>query len=161
MKGEILFNLLLVALLTVLYLVSRGFGGRTVSTDHFGPQGFPQLLILLSLGVLGVLTVRAILALRKEKPSPAPTFGFLKQPMLRSSLILIGYVFCLDLFGYIVSTVCFIFIGARAIGYASNLKLALFTCMVTGILVLVFGSFFFVPLPRGMGLLRELSYMIY
>ena len=55
----------------------------------------------------------------------------------------------------------FIFIGARAIGYASNLKLALFTCMVTGILVLVFGSFFSVPLPRGMGLLRELSYMIY
>lgn len=161
MKGEILFNLLLIALLTVLYLVSLGFGGRTVSTDHFGPQGFPQLLILLSLGVLGVLTVRAILALRKEKPSPAPTLAFLKQPMLRSSLILIGYVFCLDLFGYIVSTVCFIFIGARAIGYASNLKLALFSCMVTGILVLVFGSFFFVPLPRGMGLLRELSYMIY
>jgi hypothetical protein len=161
MKGEILFNLLLMALLIVLYLVSRGFGGRTVSTDHFGPQGFPQLIILLAMGVLGVLTVRAILALRKEKPSPAPPLAFLKQPMVRSSLILIGYVFCLDLFGYIVATVCFIFIGARAIGYASNLKLALFTCMVTGILVLVFGSFFSVPLPRGMGLLRELSYMIY
>ena len=161
MRGEILFNLLLIALLIVFYLASRGFGGRPVSTDHFGPQGFPQLLILLLMAFLGILTCRAILALRKEKSSPAPSLASLNQPMLRSSLILIGYVFCLDLFGYIVATVCFIFIGAKAIGYASHLKLALFSCIVTAILVLVFGSFFSVPLPRGMGPLRELSYFIY
>ena len=161
MSGELVFNLFLIAILVVLYVVSLGFGGRTVSTDHFGPKGFPQLLILLSLGVLLLLTVRTMKDLRREKLNLRPILSSLKKPIVISSLILIGYVFFLDIGGYILSTLVFVFLVGKAIGYSKNMKLALFTCILTGLLVLVFGTFFSVPLPRGLGILREMSYLIY
>jgi putative tricarboxylic transport membrane protein len=161
MRGELIFNFVLMTLLVVLYGVSLSFGGRTVSTDRFGPKGFPQLLIFASLGVLLLLTVPMLKDLRRGKMNLRPTLSSVKKPIVISSLILIGYVFFLDIGGYTLSTLFFVFLVGRAVGYSKNVKLALFTCILTGLLVLVFGTLFSVPLPRGLGIFREMSYLIY
>jgi hypothetical protein len=72
-----------------------------------------------------------------------------------------AYIFALNILGYIVSTLIFPFFIGRTIGYRKNAILAIFSIILTAVMVLVFGNLFSVPLPRGIGLLRELSYFIY
>jgi putative tricarboxylic transport membrane protein len=160
--AELFFNILLIIILVILYLSSLGIGGRRVSSDYFGPQGFPQILILLSVPLLIWVSIRVVRQIRKESQLTNKfNREFFKRPIFLCLLILGAYAAFLNLAGYALSTLLFIFLMGKGIGYSKNLRLALFSVVTTGILVLVFGRLFGVPLPRGMGWLRELSFFIY
>jgi putative tricarboxylic transport membrane protein len=160
--AELLFNILLIVILVILYISSLGIRGRQVSSDHFGPQGFPQLLILFSIPLLIWVSVRVAKQVRKKSQLNERLDGeFFKRPIFVCLFILVAYVALLNLAGYLLSTLLFIFLMGKGIRYSKNLRLALFSVVTTGILVLVFGRFFAVPLPRGIGWLRELSFFIY
>jgi hypothetical protein len=160
--AELFFNILLILLLVVLYVSSLGIGGRRVSSDHFGPQGFPQLLIMLSIPLLIWVSVRVLTQVRAERRPEERFDGELfKRPIFVCLFILVAYVASLNLAGYTLSTLLFIFVMGKGIRYSKNLRLALFSVVTTGILVLVFGRCFAVPLPRGIGWLRELSFFLY
>ncbi len=160
--AELLFNILLIVILVVLYLSSLGIKGRQVSSDHFGPQGFPQLLIVLSVPLLIWVSIRVAKQVRKESQLKGRFDAeFFKRPIFVCLLILVAYVASLNLAGYLLSTLLFLFVMGKGIRYSKNVRLALFSVVTTGILVLVFGRLFGVPLPRGIGWLREFSFLIY
>jgi putative tricarboxylic transport membrane protein len=160
--AELFFNILLIIILVILYLSSLGIRGRQISSDHFGPQGFPQILIALSVLLLIWVSFRVAKQVRKESQLKEKfNRGFFKRPIFLCLLILGAYAAFLNLAGYLLSTLLFIFLMGKGIGYSKNLRLVLFSVVTAGILVLVFGRLFGVPLPRGMGWLRELSFFIY
>jgi putative tricarboxylic transport membrane protein len=75
--------------------------------------------------------------------------------------ILAAYLLLMDVIGFTLSTLLFIFGWARTMGYKKMGMLSIFSLVLTVALVLSFGKGFFVPLPRGIGIFKELSYLIY
>ena len=63
--------------------------------------------------------------------------------------------------GFAVSTMLYLFIAPASFGYSKWSMLTVFSIAGAVVLVGVFGTVFYVPLPRGIGLFRELSYLVY
>ena len=76
-------------------------------------------------------------------------------------LILAAFVGLLDVIGFVLATFAYLVIAPLSMKYRKPMLLTVFACVTTAVMVVVFGMVFYVPLPRGVGLFRELSYLIY
>jgi len=156
------FNCLLMIAFSYLYLVSHTFIGTTISTDYCGAGGFPRLVIALALLLLVYDSVMTFKKLKKTEKNEKPVFEKQGMRLLLTGVILLGlYVLVIEILGYIVSTVLFIFLFIKAMGYKSNVKAVLFTVVTVAALVIVFGNIFDTQLPRGFGFLKEISFYLY
>lgn len=157
MNLELVFNGFLMLILFGILMMSRQISGVKISSDAIGPSGFPQMIIVIAIIILVTLSYRLIKVKKSENivdSQKLKTVGLVMTMQF-------AYIFALNILGYIVSTLIFPFFIGRTIGYRKNATLAIFTITLTAVMVLVFGNLFSVPLPRGIGLLRELSYFIY
>ncbi len=158
---ELLFNIFLALFLIVFFLISMTFEGITISTDKIGPEGFPQMVIIISAFLLFFITINTI---KEIKNSKKEKFNFNDKGfrvMVVNIVLLAIYLFSLNYIGFILSTFLFSLVAIWSMGYKSKGKAVIFTIILTLSITLVFGKVFFVSLPRGIGLLRELSYLIY
>lgn len=158
---EIVFNLI-VGIFIVFYMaLSFLFDKRTVSGDVFGSGGFPILLACLGLVVLGLIMWQS---LRNKTKVEIPMLD-IKTSSGKTLILSIGvlslYLLIMNIIGYVLSTFIFAIGSARVLGYKKILALFVFTISLSVILTLAFGNIFFVPLPRGMGIFKDLSYYIY
>jgi hypothetical protein len=161
MAIELIFNIILGAGIVFFMVETMALPAGENPNDIFGASGFPEILSVLALIVLIFITVNII---REKKHINIPMFDLRSQDgrkLVVSVLLLAGYVALLNYLGFCISTLLYLFSGSVAIGYRKWLTLTIFSVVTTVVLVAVFGSIFYVPLPRGVGILRELSYMIY
>jgi hypothetical protein len=161
MAIEIVFNLI-VGLGIAFYLFKATQLPPTDNpTDVLGAGGFPIIIGILGLIVLILITLKVI----KDKRSVHIPMFDLKLPegrmLVLNVIILAAYVALLDVLGFAVSTALYLFIAAASIGYRKWGLLTVFSLVTSAVLVVVFGTVFYVPLPRGIEFLRELSYLIY
>ena len=161
MAAELIFNCL-VGLGIVFFLVQAFSLPQSDNPgDFLGAGGFPVILGILGLIVLAIVTMRVV---REKTRIKVPMFdlGSLDGRSLAVNVVLLfAYIMVLDVIGFILSTLLYLPIAGWSIGYQRPLRLALYTVAVTAVLTGVFGILFLVPLPRGAGPLRELSYMIF
>ena len=161
MAAELIFNCL-VGLGIVFFLVQAFSLPQSDNPgDFLGAGGFPVILGILGLIVLAIVTMRVV---REKTRIKVPMFdlGSLDGRSLAVNVVLLfAYIMVLDVIGFILSTLLYLPIAGWSIGYQRPLSLALYTVAVTAVLTGVFGILFLVPLPRGAGPLRELSYMIF
>ncbi len=161
MAAELVFNSLL-GLGIVFYLVQAFSLPPTDNpTDVLGAGGLPIILGILGLVVLAAITVRVM---REKTTVKIPMFDLRSldgRSLALNVLLLFAYMMLLEVVGFIISTLLYLPVACWFIGYRKPLTLAVFTVAVTTAFTVVFGILFVVPLPRGAGLLRELSYMIY
>ncbi len=161
MALELIFNIILGAGIVFFMVESINLPAGENPNDIFGASGFPEILSILALIVLVFITVTV---LKEKKKINIPMFDLRSEDgrkLVVSVLLLAGYVALLNFLGFCIATLMYLFSGAVAIGYRKWVTLAIFSVVTTAVLVAVFGSVFYVPLPRGVGILRELSYMIY
>ena len=76
-------------------------------------------------------------------------------------LVLAAYVGLLDVIGFVLATFAYLIAAPLSMKYSKPVLLAIFASVTTAVMAIVFGIVFYVPLPRGVGLFRELSYLIY
>jgi hypothetical protein len=131
-----------------------------VGTDVLKAGGFPIGVIALSLIVLAILITQYVL---QHKKGGKPIFaGPGIQPKVIATAAVIGvYAALINIIGFIFSTLVFTFVNPLIMGYKNYRLLAFFSVLLTVVIILVFGKVFYIPLPRGLGFLRELSYYIY
>jgi putative tricarboxylic transport membrane protein len=158
---EMIFNIAL-GLFILLYLVlSLLLNKESLTGDVLGAGGFPIILAIIGLAILALITARVA----KDKTKiPIPLLNLKSgegKVLALNIVILSAYLLLMDVIGFTLSTLLFIFGGARAMGYKKMGMLSVFSLVLTVALVLSFGKGFFVPLPRGIGIFRELSYLIY
>jgi putative tricarboxylic transport membrane protein len=158
---EMIFNIAM-GLFIVLYLVlSLLLNKESLSGDVLGAGGFPIILGIIGLVILAVITAKVA----KDKTKiPIPLLNLKSgegKVLALNITILAAYLLLMDVIGFTLSTLLFIFGSARAMGYKKMVMLSVFSLVLTVVLVLSFGKGFFVPLPRGIGIFRELSYFIY
>ena len=161
MGAELIFNCLMG--LGIAFFLAQAFSlpPSDNPTDILGAGGFPIILGILGLIVLAVITVRVF---REKTKIKIPMFdlGSLDGRTVALNVVLLfGYMVLLDVLGFVLSTLLYLPIAGWFIGYRKPLRLAIYAAAVTVVLTVVFGVLFVVPLPRGIGQLRELSYLIY
>ena len=161
MAIEIVFNII-VGLGIAFYLFSATqLPATDKPTDILGASGFPIIIGILGLIVLFMITMKLV----KDKHSVHIPMFDLKLPegrmLVLNVFILAAYIALLDVLGFAVSTALYLFIAAASIGYRKWGGLTLFSLVTSALLVVVFGTVFYVPLPRGIEFFRELSYLIY
>jgi hypothetical protein len=156
---ELIFSIILAAILVFLLGAAFRIPSRTVGTDTLRAGGFPTGVIVLALVVLVILTAQYIARAKKAGRV------FDGQGIHRKVLTAIGaigiYAALMNFIGFILATLLFTFANPLIMGYRKYRILAVFSVVLTVLIVLVFGKFFFIPLPRGLGFLRELSYYVY
>ena len=131
------------------------------TVDILGASGFPQIIGVLALLVLVFISIRTV---RENKAVQISMFN-LRLPegrlLLVNICLLASYIVLLSILGFAVSTLLYLFIAPTSFGYNKWRMLTVFAVVGSVVLVSIFGSVFYVPLPRGIGLFRELSYLIY
>ncbi len=158
---ELLFSIFIGLVLIVFFVESTTFDGMTVSTDKIGANGFPQMIIIISFLLLLYITYNYIKNKGKAKKDGfnIKDKGF--RIMLINIVLLAIYIFTMNYIGFILGTFIFIIVAAWSMGYREKVKSLIFSLVLTMSITLVFGKVFYVALPRGLGLLREISYFIY
>lgn len=132
---------------------------NNVEGDILGDMGFPIFVAVLAL----VLAVIIFLKGLKKAGSISKMFEFTKpESGLVTSVGCLGaYILLMNYIGFALSTLLFTYFNARLMGYKNNKVLIIFSLILTGVILGAFGNLFLVPLPRGLGIFRELSYYIY
>jgi putative tricarboxylic transport membrane protein len=161
MAIEIVFNII-IGLGIVFYLYNATQLPTTDNpADVFGAGGFPEIIGSLALAVLVLITIKVI---KEKRPIDIPMFrlGRPEGRMLVTNVILLAaYIALLNVLGFALSTALYLFVAAASIGYRKWGLLTLFSIVASAMLVGIFGTVFYVPLPRGIEFFRELSYFIY
>ncbi|MDR1058238.1 MAG: tripartite tricarboxylate transporter TctB family protein [Treponema sp.] len=157
---ELIFSLILGVILLFGLGTALRIPPRTVGTDVLKAGGFPIGVIVLSLAALGFLISQYV---RRCKKEGKPLFAGKGMPpkVIAIAALICVYAALMNVIGFALSTLAFTLANPLVMGYKKYRALALFSVLLTVVVVLVFGKIFFIPLPRGLGFLRELSYYIY
>lgn len=164
--GGLIFNGLFATLLVYLYAYIGELQYNQVGGETLGPVTFPRLLIIVILIGLAIVTVRDAVNMKKaaasedreEKPKIA------KEDIIRLALFavsMVAYLLLLPKIGFIVDTMVLVFTIISIIGYKKPLVALIVAVGLSLLVSFVFGGFFSVALPRGVGFFRELSLYIY
>jgi len=159
--GDIIFHVLLLVVLGVFFKESLLIDmGRT--TDPIGPAGFPQGIMVITI----VLTVISLFqTIRKRKAEPAADTPHKPQELTKEFIGLLAsiilFVLLVDTLGFIVAFILFTFGLLLLLGERKYGKMAGISVAVSIGFALLFGNLLSVPLPRGVEILKLLSYYLY
>lgn len=159
---ELVFNGFLLIVLVIFFAASTNFADVVVSSDRLGASGFPQIIIIISIILLAYITFNNIKERRNVDEKEKFDFrdeGF--KRMILSIGLLTLYIFSMNTIGFIIGTFIFSLVVIRVMGYKDTMKTLIFSLVLTLGVTLIFGKVFYVSLPRGIGFIRELSYLIY
>jgi putative tricarboxylic transport membrane protein len=130
-------------------------------TDPIGPARYPQLLFVLFLALSLVYLVRQVVKVVKERRAadtavaeeeaeddPEKSVSIVRPVLVVAALI--GYVFVLDILGYVVATTLLLFAIHIVFGVRKKWWFALIVSIVASVILkLFFGELLLVPLPTG------------
>lgn len=162
---EKIFTLGLMAFMGWMGILAMGMGADSLPGDSFKAGGFPLLLVALGF-LLAILILAKDFKKGKAKEGEAHEklidLGIPSgRAILYSAISLVLYLAALNILGYVLSTLLFTAASVLIMGYRKWGKILFFSVVSTAGLFLLFGKAFFVPLPRGLGFLKELSYLLY
>lgn len=139
-----------------LYIVATRFpelGGY----ESLGPDFWPRW-VLGGLVVLGLLLVGQGLE-RKRTGADVHLWKDTKNPrrLLTGIALLLGYLALINVLGFTLATLLFLVLLIYVLGGRHVTALAVAPVVVTAAILLIFGRILFVPLPRGIGVFRDIS----
>ena len=159
----IAFNIALIVLMSFIYANTFTFRHHQVSSEVMGAGGFPRLIVILSVALLVGITLYDLYKMKKQ-PEKQIIDKIEPQDLRKLVLciaLLFAYLVVLRDMGFMLSTGVFVFLLIKLIGFKGSIKTLIISAAITYVVTLTFGDFFSIALPRGIGLLRELSYFIY
>jgi putative tricarboxylic transport membrane protein len=158
---EMIFNIMMGMFILFYLVLAFLLKKESLTGDALGAGGFPMILGVIGLAILVFITAKVF----KDKtkiPIPMLRLKSVEGKLLALNIVIFSaYLLLMDVIGFALSTLLFLFGSARGMGYKKTVLLSLFSLLLTVVLVFTFGKLFFVPLPRGIGIFRELSYFIY
>jgi len=159
--GEIIFHVFLLAVLGLFFNESMDINTARM-TDPIGPAGFPQAIIILAVLLLVPSLYKAI---RKYKESSNKERNGKLKELDPGFLALLGtivlFALTIGYIGFWLGAVVIISLVMFILNERKPKKLILTTLIASFAFTFVFGNILSIPLPRGIGVLEYLSYLIY
>ena len=141
-----------------------------VVAGELGPAGWPQLvlIVLIAATVLSLAQSLYSLSLHRRTATThsiqSEILGLSRQGIRRLFLAIVVsllYLFLLTRIGFVLSTFLLMSGMMLLMKYPSVWRAGLIAALVVVALALLFGRLMFVPLPRGLWIFREISYLFY
>jgi len=153
-----LFHIILIVIMGLFFKESFAItSGR--SADPIGPAGFPQGITII---IIVLLLISLFNAIRKMKLNDQKEDAFKLNSTYFGILIsIVLFIILNELISFTLSSVVFCFALFFLLGQKKYLRMLLNSIIVAGVFTLVFGKILTVPLPRGLGVIKELSYFLY
>ena len=114
---------------------------------YYGPNFFPQILAIAMTICAVILIIKALKGKSLEALSRIDYKGFLR--MLVAIGICIAYLFLMQLIGFAMGTVVFLFVLMMYIGQKGMLKRVVSSVVVALLVWAIFRYFLIIPLPTG------------
>lgn len=149
----------------------------------WGPGAWPALMLSLLLVMGTLLLIKTVIRRKKEQTEDQETdhesahiestqSEHVETEILEPDVVypsrywvifglIILYTFLMGYIGFTLSTLLFIFFATKVMGMQKWLSSLMTTVISTGAIIFIFANLLAVPLPRGIGLFRELSFLIY
>ncbi len=164
--GDLVFKGVLLA--ACILFLSRVSDIPPPYSGQVGPRVWPEIIlwgmvVLLGVSVISqfvqVLRRRPVMEPEGKQPPPEPLF---RLANVLAAVLFGAYIIGLDFLGFLVATPLFIIIFLRLMRYRGHpVKGLVIGCAVTLVIAFVFGKMFYLPLPRGMGVFRDFTHLMY
>jgi putative tricarboxylic transport membrane protein len=136
-----------------------------VAADQLGPKFWPILILIGIVFLTGIILFKIFRQIKNKgwdsEQEDATIDQFTDKRLFTLISITVIYVFLLPYLGFLSLTPFFIIFVSWLIGIRVIWKNLTFSILLTAIFIYVFGNFLYVPLPRGIGFIRELSFIFY
>ena len=160
---EMIFNGVLAAVFLFFIIGGTQIPRLSRPADIVEAGGFPIVFASIGLVLLIAEIISQAKKLRRGEPETeeAPLYG----PGVAKLLAILGmtvvYILLVKTLGFAVLTVCYTFCALFLLGSKKPVFNAIFAVLATLVLILIFGRFFGITLPRGIGFLKEFSFVLY
>ncbi|EAQ67742.1 hypothetical protein MED121_17484 [Marinomonas sp. MED121] len=135
----------LAVLSSVIYFFAGQYTAFGVNT--YGPNFFPQLLAVLLFICSGCLVFNAL-----RGNSKAELEGFHKGGLIKVGVTLaiaVLYLFAMQLLGFVISSMMFLYLIMFALGKKQHWRIALISISVTAVVWFIFAYLLMIPMPEG------------
>lgn len=158
--GEIIFHVFLMAVLGIFYGETAKINTARM-TDPIGPAGFPRMIIIVGFILLAISLAGAFKRYKGAKDGPKGRIKELDPGFLALLAALAGFVLLVNQIGFWISSIALIGIVLVILGQRKVSKVVVITLCASLVFTVVFGKILHVPLPRGIGALKMISYLLY
>lgn len=163
---ELIFNVGVAIVLLFFLIVGLQIPELSNVNDFVEAKGFPVIFSIIAMVLLAVDVIslfRKLSAEKKDGKDQAPgEFDMAKFPKI---LIILGmtvlYIVSVNTLGFVLLSVLFAFLSLNLLGSKRQVFNVIFSVLTVLVLTLIFGRFFAIALPRGVGILRALSFYLY
>lgn len=135
------------------------------AAEKLGPKFWPIVILIGIVFLSGIVIFNIVREIKKTKWNTEQEDATLEQFTDKRLITLIAltgsYVYLLPYIGFLSITPIFIILISWLIGIRVIWKNLTFSLALTGIFIYIFGNFLYVPLPRGIGFFREISFFFY
>lgn len=156
--GDLIISMILIIFAFYMFIEAGNFKMVASSAKSLGAAFWPKiiLILLLILSCIQFLTILKKWRLENKKSLLPPL-----KVLGRSVLILLCYIISINKLGFLFSTIVFQFVFLYNLGIRKLSYLVTTPIVITGFLYLFFIKIMYIPLPRGLGLFRDLSLLFY
>ena len=161
---ELIFNAVLAVILLAFLILGIQIPMRSNPADFVEAKGFPIIFSIIALLLLLWETIAQIRALKKNPDREKDPAAFEKKnapKLIAVILMTILYIILVNTAGFVLLTFFYVFAALNILGSRRQLFNLIFSLCAVAALVLIFGRFFGVTLPRGAGFLRQISFYLY
>ena len=161
-KGEIIISLVIFLGCIYLFWETRKFEGLAVY-GRMGPEYWPRILLVVMM-VLSVFTA-AVTAMQVKKGEAAPgfqaRFDIHTLRLFAAIFLIVFYLIGMRYFGFLALTPFVMVAFMVLLGEKSKAWMGFLAVVLPFVIVILFTKVMYVPLPRGTGIFRTFSLLVY
>lgn len=159
--GEIIFHVVIMVITAIFYQQSYQINMKRM-VDSIGPAGFPRAILILAF-VLTVISLFFTIKKYKEKAAVEKRKKLKEFDTVFGILIvsIILFVLLVNYTGFFTASLVLVTIIMYILGQKSLKKLFIMAPIIALSYALLFGRLLHVPLPRGSGVFKMISYLFY
>ncbi|MDD3343889.1 MAG: tripartite tricarboxylate transporter TctB family protein [Sulfurospirillaceae bacterium] len=161
--GEIVFHIAILAALGFFYNDTLSIDTTRI-TDVVGAAGFPKAIIVLTF-VLTAISLYFVFRKYIEESHKNIGKKLVIEELNVQFLGLIGsvvaFIFVSEWLGYFPTSILLVFFIMFLLGQRKISKIFITSIVTSVVFTLIFGKLLHVPLPRGIGFIQELSFLLY
>ncbi|WP_152658475.1 tripartite tricarboxylate transporter TctB family protein [Oceanobacillus sp. CFH 90083] len=160
----------IVILFAIFFLAATTQIHSANNTATLGPKFWPMMILIMMLvfAFMGIIKtfithkriVNGNMTWTEESEEPERRLFNIPLSLISMSSIML-YALGIFFIGFILSTIIFLFVLIQLLGGKKKLLLLILSIVITGVCVLLFSNVLSIPLPRGIGIFRELSFLFY
>ena len=161
---ELAFNAVLGIIFLIFLVMSGQIPRQSMPADVVEAGGFPMIFSAIALILLVYSTYETLQERKKKAGIDDNAMAVTKKGIFRLCVVVgltIAYILIIETLSFPLVTLLFLFFCVTVIGSKRYLINAVFSVVFALGLTLIFGRLFMIPLPRGIGIIRELSFILY